>query len=100
MKVSPAPSSAALSCDSLRAIRALAGLTQSAMAQEIGLSLRAYQEIETGAAPIRALHIAAIERASLRLAIARQDLNIALPAVRLDAMAFASLLGGTLLTAG
>ena len=84
-------SSDVLSKEELRTLRKRANLTQSEMAVEMGHSFRAYQDIETGVAHLRAIHIAAIERASLRLAIAKRDLNLALPAIRQDALKFSDL---------
>ncbi|ESZ15606.1 hypothetical protein X727_15685 [Mesorhizobium sp. L103C119B0] len=41
------------------------GLTQTQMAEELGLKLRAYQEIEGGKATLRRMHILAAERVAL-----------------------------------
>ncbi|MDB5452956.1 MAG: hypothetical protein JWO33_1534 [Caulobacteraceae bacterium] len=42
--------------EDLKALRLRTGLKQRAFAQELGLSLRAYQLLEAGASPIRRLH--------------------------------------------
>ena len=53
----------------LKDLRIQSGLTQSEMADRIGIKLRQYQSFENGAANIKPIHVAAINLASLRLAI-------------------------------
>jgi len=43
-------------------------LSQTQMAEQLGLSLRAYQEIENGRAVFRRIHALAVERIALRFA--------------------------------
>lgn len=49
------------------------GLTQSQMADELGMSLRAYQALEAGESEYRKIHQLAIERISLKLAVEQKD---------------------------
>ncbi len=49
----------------LRAIRKRLGLTQGGFAAELGLSLRAYQDLEGGATPVRRLHELAVSAVAL-----------------------------------
>lgn len=44
------------------AIRKRLGLTQAQMAERLGLSLRTWNTIETGASPCRRIHVLAAER--------------------------------------
>ena len=68
------------------------GLTQTEMAERIGLGMRAYQDIETGASKLRPIHVAAVERASLALAIERGNPMLAPAAVRRQALELARLI--------
>ena len=78
----------------MKAWREAAGQTQTAIATMMGLGLRSYQDIEAAEGEVKARHVAALERASLRLAVEGKNLNIALPAVRRDALAYAELFTG------
>lgn len=73
-----------------------ADLSQSEMARSIGLSLRAYQEIEgrDDADELSTRHVLAIERSSLRIAVERGSLDLALPEVRRDARALMDIFDG------
>jgi len=63
----------------LQELRKSLDLSQTTMADEMGLSLRAYQEIENGRSPFRKLHVLAAERIALAHA-ARASHPGALPA--------------------
>lgn len=78
----------------LKAFRDRAGLKQADMAELIGLSLRAYQDIEGRVSGLRRLHELALERASLGLALKHRDIGLALPSVRKDALDLAGLIRG------
>lgn len=54
------PAETVLTPESLRNLRRGLGLTQTALADAIGLSLRAYQDLESGKSEIRKLHELAI----------------------------------------
>lgn len=54
-----------MTLDELTNLRHDLGLTQTQMADELGLKLRAYQEIEAGKAALRKMHILAAERVAL-----------------------------------
>jgi DNA-binding XRE family transcriptional regulator len=55
--------------EGLKELRRTCKLSQGEMAARLGLSLRAYQDIETGASPYRKLHRLAVERLALELAV-------------------------------
>src|SRR5712671_5997665 len=78
--------------DELVAFRKNAEMTQAGLAELIGLSLRGYQELESGNTPIRPLHVLAIERAAEKIAVASKDPTLAPQNVRRDAMQLASLI--------
>ena len=78
----------------LKTFRERAGLKQVEMAELVGMSLRAYQDVETGVSGFRAVHVAAVERVSLRLAVERKDIGLALPSIRRDALDLAALIRG------
>lgn len=78
--------------DELRAYRERVGASQKDFASELGLAARAYQDLENSVSPIKPRHVAMLERLSLRLAVQERDLNLALPSIRKDAIAFARLL--------
>lgn len=83
-----------MSSEILKSYREQAGLTQAEMAMAMGLGNTAYQDLETGFSKFKARHQLALERASLRLAVERGDINLALPAVRRDALELARLITG------
>ena len=53
------------------------GFTQAVMARHLGLSLRAYQDLETRATPLRKLHLMAMRLVSLEEAVLRGDRGMA-----------------------
>lgn len=79
----------------LAALRKALGLTQSEMAEQIGLSPRAYHDVESGKAPYRLTHRLAAERAALALAVERRNPMLAPAAVRRDALDFVELIRGS-----
>jgi DNA-binding XRE family transcriptional regulator len=83
-----------MTSDELTAFRKGLGLTQTEMAGRVGLSLRAYQEIEGGASKVRPLHVAAAERAALTLAVERGEPMLAPVSVRREALELARLIAG------
>ena len=80
--------------DQLKQFREAAKLTQADMAAQIGLGVSAYQDLETGFSKFKPRHQLAMERVSLRLAVERGDINLALPSVRRDALDLARLITG------
>lgn len=78
--------------DDLKALRKALGLTQAAMGDEMGLSLRAYTDVEKTVSDLRRDHQMVAELVSLRQAVAKRDLNLALPEVRKMALDYARLL--------
>jgi DNA-binding XRE family transcriptional regulator len=80
----------------MKDLREAVRLTQAEMADLIGLGRAAYQDIETGEAKFKPRHLLALERVSLRLAVERNDINLALPSVRRDALDLAKIITGDL----
>lgn len=78
--------------DDLKALRKALGLTQAAMGDEMGLSLRAYTDVEKTVSDLRRDHQMVAELVSLRQAVAKRDLNLALPEVRKLAMDYVRML--------
>lgn len=70
----------------LKDFRDAAKLTQTELAQLMGMGLSSYQDLETGFSKFKQKHMMVLERVSLRLAVERGDLNLALPAIRRDAL--------------
>ncbi|RUV23461.1 MULTISPECIES: helix-turn-helix domain-containing protein [unclassified Mesorhizobium] len=54
-----------MNTDELIAVRKALALNQTQMAEELGLKLRAYQDIENGTATLRKMHVMAAERFAL-----------------------------------
>lgn len=71
--------------------RAAAKLTQAELASLMGMGLSAYQDLESGFSKFKNRHQMALERASLRLAVEREDVGLALPSIRRDAIDFTRL---------
>jgi transcriptional regulator with XRE-family HTH domain len=80
--------------NTLRGFREAATLTQTEMASLMGMGNTAYQDLETGFSKFKPRHLMILERVSLKLAVERGDLNLALPGVRRDAVDFGRLLTG------
>jgi transcriptional regulator with XRE-family HTH domain len=66
--------------------------TQKQMAEEMGLSLRAYQAIEAGESEYRMLHRLAAERVAMMRAVDLKNPALAPLPVRQDAIALVDLL--------
>jgi len=77
--------------DELAELRKTLGLTQAEMAAEMGLSARAYQDLEAGSGPISRRNRNAAERVSLRIAVQKANPNIAATQIRLEATELAAL---------
>ena len=67
---------------SLVGLRKALGLSQAKMAEHMGLSLRPYQELETGDRRVRPRHIRLAESVALDIAIEKQNLELAPDSVR------------------
>jgi DNA-binding XRE family transcriptional regulator len=80
--------------EALKSYREGAKVTQAEMARLLGLGTTAYQDLESGFSKFKERHQLALERVSLRLAVERNDINQALPAVRRDALDLARLVRG------
>ena len=78
--------------EDLTSIRQSWGWTQTGMANQLGLSLRAYQDIENGRAAIRGPLVLAVERLSLWVASETGDISKLLPGARADAERIAELM--------
>ena len=73
-------------------LRQAMGSTQTDMARGIGLSLRAYQDIENGEGALRRRHQLAIERYALDEAVGNGNPMLAPADVRRSALRFAFML--------
>ena len=81
-----------MTSEELRAIRKILGLTQSEMAERIGLSLRSYASMESGALDIRETHAKAALLTSLEIAVEKGEPMLATPAMRKLALSLANLI--------
>lgn len=79
----------------LVAIRKQLDITQSEMAGELGMSLRAYQALEAGESAVRAIHLLAAERVTLTNAVLKQNPMLALVEIRSEALELARLIKGS-----
>lgn len=68
----------------LIAMRQTLGITQADMARELGMSLRAYNDLETGKSEVRQIHIMAAERLTLFYAYQQHNRNLLGWTVRRD----------------
>lgn len=75
-------------------IRKGLGFTQNAMANQLGMSLRAYNDIETGISKARTIHVLAAERVALINAVLKEAPELAPLEVRQDAIDLARMAGG------
>ncbi|MBS7545103.1 helix-turn-helix transcriptional regulator [Ancylobacter oerskovii] len=66
------------------------GLTQNELAGMLGITQRALVDIETGKTRLRHIHVLALERISLELAVERGDASLALRPVAHFAMKYAA----------
>ncbi len=76
----------------LRDLREKLGLSQTQMAHEMGLGLRAYQTLEAPNGNVRKLHWVAAQRVSLYVAATKGDPMMAEPTARVDALKIAKIL--------
>jgi transcriptional regulator with XRE-family HTH domain len=65
-------------------------LTQKSMADGLGMSLRAYSDLENGKAAVRTIHILAAERLTLRAAVTLDDPSVLAKSVEGDVRAVAA----------
>lgn len=80
--------------DELARLRKSLGLTQADMADRVGLSPRAYQDIENGRSVLRPVHAHAAERVALAVAVERGDPMMAPASIRREALALVRLITG------
>lgn len=76
----------------LPVLRAKLGLTQTGLADLLGITLRAYQAIEAGDSALRPVHVLAIERATMKLAAKFGDPDLMTASVRDDVSAIAAVM--------
>ncbi len=69
------------------ALRKKMGLPQSALALELGMTTRAWQDIENGRAALRTIHALALERVALQMAASTGVSHFLPPSVLQDAVA-------------
>jgi len=80
--------------DKLIAIRKGCEMTQHSMANQLGMSLRAYQALEAGESQVRPIHVLAAERMALGYAVLMERLDMCPAEVRSDALDLAALIRG------
>ncbi|HTK34529.1 MAG TPA: helix-turn-helix transcriptional regulator [Caulobacteraceae bacterium] len=78
----------------LKDFREAAKLTQSELASLMGLGNSAYQDLESGFSKFKPRHLMVLERVSLKLAVEREDIALALPSIRRDALDLAGMIRG------
>ena len=85
-----------MSAQTMKELREAAKLTQAEMAVQMGLGKTAYQDLEADDdwKKFKQRHFLVLERVSLKLAVERGDINLALPSVRRDALDLARLITG------
>jgi transcriptional regulator with XRE-family HTH domain len=81
-----------LEAEELMALRKTLGLTQAEMASEMGLSARAYQDVEASSGPISRRNRNAAERVSLRIAVLKANPDSAVAQIRLEATELAAMI--------
>lgn len=84
-----------MSAKAMKALREKAKLTQQEMGDLMGLRKTAYVDLERDDPDwekFKHRHLLALERVSLKLAVERGDISLALPAVRRDALDLAKLI--------
>lgn len=84
-----------MQCADLVALRKSLVLTQTEMADRVGLGLRAYQELEGGNSKLRPIHVAAAERVALAVAVERKEPMLAPASIRSQALDLAQMLRGS-----
>jgi transcriptional regulator with XRE-family HTH domain len=83
-----------MTIDDLISLRKGMGLTQSDLAQLLGMSTRALQQIENGRSELREVHILAVERIALSQAVKTANIQIAPITVRREALELSNLIKG------
>lgn len=83
-----------MTTEELIALRKALGLTQTEFAARLGMTMRGYQDIETGKSGLRPIYALGAERVALAIAVERGEINLAPAAVRRDALALARLITG------
>lgn len=73
-------------------LRQVLGLTQKEMAHNLGMSLRAYSDLENGKAAVRTIHVLAAERLTLRAAAAGSEPALLARSIKDEALAVAKML--------
>lgn len=76
------------------ALRKQLGLTQAELGYRLGVRRQAIIDLEAGKTTLRPMHVLAIERVSLAVAIERRDPMLAVPSVRREALALVQLITG------
>lgn len=76
------------------ATRKAIGLTQIELAARLGVTSRAVQDLEAGASRLKALHVAALERIALTVALERENPMLAPLTIRREAAQITRLLVG------
>lgn len=72
------------------------GFTQKGLGERIGMKARSIADIEAGITPVRLIHVLALERLCLSVALERQDPMLAPASVRREALDLTALIrGGT-----
>lgn len=83
-----------MTSEELITLRKAFGITQTEMAERIGLKLRAYQDLEAGKSEVRKIHDEAVAMVSLHIAVERGNPMLALPEVRKLALRLAQQITG------
>ncbi len=83
---------AVATAQALRAFREGLRLTQNQLAESLGMTSRAYQELEAGRSQVRVIHALALETISLRMAVAHGEPSLAAPTIREEARKLALIL--------
>ncbi|MGF6253801.1 helix-turn-helix domain-containing protein [Ensifer sp. LBL] len=81
-----------MTLDELIAMRKSWGWTQNTMANQLGMSLRAYQDIENERAALRPIHVLAVERVALAHAALTEQPDHAPSNVQDDALKLVELM--------
>lgn len=76
--------------DEFTAARKAMGMTQTQLADQLGMRLRQIQHLEKGTAELRVIHQLALERVSLAFAVASGKPDAALPSIRQDALSLST----------
>lgn len=83
-----------MSPEQFTAARKAMGLTQTELAERFGVTSRAIQDLEAGVSRMKALHVAALERIALTVALERNNPMLAPLIIRREAAQITRLLVG------